>query len=59
MLALIDSDELDTGPKGHGAERFCAVTREVKPIAELIRFVVAPDRSVLADVKHKLPGRGL
>jgi predicted RNA-binding protein YlxR (DUF448 family) len=59
MLALIDSDELDTGPKGHGAERFCAVTREVKPIAELIRFVVAPDRSVVVDVKHKLPGRGL
>ena len=59
MLALIDQDELDTGPKGSGAERFCAVTREVKPVAELIRFVVAPDRSVVADVKHKLPGRGL
>ena len=59
MLARIDGDELDTGPKGHGAERFCAVTREVKPVAELIRFVVAPDRSILADVKHKLPGRGL
>ena len=59
MLARIDEDGLDTGPKGHGAERFCAVTREVKPITELIRFVVAPDRSVVADVKHKLPGRGL
>ena len=59
MLARIDQGELDTGPKGHGTERFCAVTREVKPVAELIRFVVAPDRSVVADVKHKLPGRGL
>jgi hypothetical protein len=39
--------------------RMCAVTRKVRPIDELIRFVVAPSGEVLADLKRKLPGRGL
>ncbi len=39
--------------------RMCAVTREVRPIDELIRFVVAPSGEVMADLKRKLPGRGL
>lgn len=37
----------------------CAVTREVMPEAALIRFVAAPDASVAADLKAKLPGRGV
>jgi predicted RNA-binding protein YlxR (DUF448 family) len=37
----------------------CAVSREVRPIDELIRFVVAPTGEVMADLKRKLPGRGL
>jgi predicted RNA-binding protein YlxR (DUF448 family) len=37
----------------------CAVSREVRPIDELIRFVVAPTGEVVADLKRKLPGRGL
>jgi predicted RNA-binding protein YlxR (DUF448 family) len=37
----------------------CAVNREVRPIDELIRFVVAPTGEVMADLKRKLPGRGL
>jgi len=54
------SDELDAGPRkgGPGAERLCAVTRAVKPVEELIRFVVGPD-GVVPDLKRKLPGRGL
>src|SRR5689334_20167901 len=59
MLARIDDSLTDTGPKKSGPERLCAVTREVKPVAELLRFVVAPDRSVVPDLKRKLPGRGL
>jgi predicted RNA-binding protein YlxR (DUF448 family) len=53
-------DELDAGPRsrGAGAERFCVATRTVKPVDQLIRFVVGPD-GVVADVKRKLPGRGL
>jgi predicted RNA-binding protein YlxR (DUF448 family) len=37
----------------------CAVSREQRPIDELIRFVVSPQGEVVPDVKHKLPGRGL
>jgi predicted RNA-binding protein YlxR (DUF448 family) len=37
----------------------CAVSRHVRPVDELIRFVVAPSGEVIADLKRKLPGRGL
>ena len=47
-----------TAQSGPGAERLCAVTRAVKPVDELIRFVVGPD-GVVPDLKRKLPGRGL
>jgi uncharacterized protein len=60
MLALADSD-LDNGPRTGKSVRFrmCAVSREQRPIDELIRFVVAPAGEVIADIKRKLPGRGL
>src|SRR5690242_12580279 len=61
MLARTpNDDELDAGPRkgGPGTERLCAVTRAVKPVDELIRFVVGPD-GVVPDLKRKLPGRGL
>ncbi len=60
MLAHEQHEELDAGPrKGRpGAERLCAVTREVKPVEDLIRFVVGPE-GVVPDLKRKLPGRGL
>ncbi len=35
------------------------MTREVRPEAELIRFVAAPDGSVVADLRANLPGRGI
>ncbi len=40
-------------------ERTCIVTREVREPGELIRFVAAPDRSVVPDLKRNLPGRGV
>jgi hypothetical protein len=60
MLALADP-ELDNGPRTEKSAtmRMCAVSREVRPIDELIRFVVAPSGEVVADLKRKLPGRGL
>src|SRR5882757_11359563 len=60
MLALADP-ELDNGPRTEKSAtlRMCAVSREVRPIDELIRFVVAPSGEVIADLKRKLPGRGL
>jgi predicted RNA-binding protein YlxR (DUF448 family) len=60
MLALADP-ELDNGPRTERSAtmRMCAVTRAVRPIDELIRFVVAPSGEVIPDLKRKLPGRGL
>ena len=60
MLALADPD-LDHGPRTDKSTtvRMCAVSREVCPIDELIRFVVAPSGEVIPDLKRKLPGRGL
>jgi predicted RNA-binding protein YlxR (DUF448 family) len=60
MLAETHHDELDAGPRkgAPGAERLCAVTRSVKPVDDLIRFVIGPD-GVVPDLKRKLPGRGL
>ena len=60
MLARTAHDELDAGLRkgGPGTERLCAVSRAVKPVDQLIRFVVGP-HGVVPDLKHKLPGRGL
>ncbi|WP_213286801.1 RNA-binding protein [Bradyrhizobium sp. sGM-13] len=60
MLALADPD-LDHGPRTDKSAtmRMCAVSREVRPVDELIRFVVAPSGEVIPDLKRKLPGRGL
>src|SRR5216684_2797451 len=40
-------------------ERLCIATREVRPVGELMRFVVGPDGSVVPDLKNRLPGRGV
>lgn len=40
-------------------ERTCIVTREAKPKAQLIRFVVGPGDKLVPDLAGKLPGRGL
>ena len=60
MLAIADPD-LDDGPRTNrsATTRMCAVSREVRPIDELIRFVVSPQGEVIPDLKRKLPGRGL
>jgi predicted RNA-binding protein YlxR (DUF448 family) len=60
MLAFADHD-LDNGPRTDRSAtmRMCAVTRQVRPIDELIRFVVSPQGEVIPDLKRKLPGRGL
>ncbi|MEM8878282.1 MAG: RNA-binding protein [Pseudomonadota bacterium] len=62
-------DLLDDGRLGDGRTsrsrtqseprtRRCIVTRAVLPEDQLIRFVVAPDGAVVADLKRRLPGRG-
>jgi uncharacterized protein len=61
MLACLDESARDRGPRKVAAEtaRLCIVTREVKPIDDMIRFVVGPDHAVVPDLKRKLPGRGV
>lgn len=39
-------------------ERRCFVTFKRRPTEELIRFVLAPDNSVVPDLTERLPGRG-
>ena len=45
--------------EGKGPLRRCLVTREVRPKAELLRFVVGPEDHLLPDPAERLPGRGL
>jgi uncharacterized protein len=61
MLAQAHQTDFDTGPRslGAGGERLCVVSRQVKPVTEMIRFVVAPQGEVVPDLKRKLPGRGI
>jgi predicted RNA-binding protein YlxR (DUF448 family) len=60
MLAIADHIDLDNGPRTKsGTERMCAVTRQVAPIDDLIRFVLSPAGEAVPDLKRKLPGRGL
>jgi len=41
------------------AERRCIVSGETLPKSELMRFVVGPDSTLVADLDGDLPGRGL
>lgn len=61
MLAVVQKSDLDRGATSvaPGTERTCALTRETKPVAEMIRFVVGPAGEAVPDVKRKLPGRGI
>src|SRR5262245_36215165 len=60
MLASTDP-ELDHGPRTEKSAtmRMCVVSREVRPVDELIRFVVSPQGDIVPDLKRKLPGRGM
>ena len=59
MIAEAQDIELDTGPRAREPERLCVATRTVRPVADLIRFVVGPDGEAVPDLKRKLPGRGV
>jgi uncharacterized protein len=52
-------DELDRGPQRREPERLCVVTRSVRPVSDLLRFVVGPDGEAVPDIKNRLPGRGV
>jgi predicted RNA-binding protein YlxR (DUF448 family) len=61
MLAQITADiDTDEGPATvrRAPVRTCLATRENVPIKQMIRFVAAPDGSVVPDLSRNLPGRG-
>jgi uncharacterized protein len=47
------------GQAGSGSLRQCAVSRAELPPDDLIRFVLAPDGSIVPDLARRLPGRGV
>jgi len=51
--------ELDSGPRARELERMCVATRTVRPVDDMIRFVIGPDGEAVPDLKRKLPGRGV
>lgn len=63
MLATMDEDETDGGPRSLGSpraplSRLCLATRRVTPVTQMLRFVVGPDGQIVPDLGLKLPGRG-
>jgi hypothetical protein len=46
-------------PDDSGPTRRCLVTGAVKPVADLVRFVVSPEGAIVPDIAGRLPGRGL
>ncbi len=59
MIAEARDIELDTGPRAREREWLCAATHTVRPVSELIRFVIGPDGEPVPDLKRRLPGRGI
>ena len=58
-------EEVEAGETDEGLQaarralmRLCLASRTVKPVGELIRFVVGPDGFVVPDIAARLPGRG-
>ena len=56
-----DQSTQTSGPDAGKAEtaRKCIVSGDLKPKAEMIRFVVGPEDDIVPDLDEKLPGRGL
>lgn len=53
------SETADPRTGKEGPTRRCLVTGEERPKAELVRFVVGPDQTIVPDIDGRLPGRGL
>jgi predicted RNA-binding protein YlxR (DUF448 family) len=48
-----------SGEAREGQERSCALTRRPRSPDDLLRFVAAPDGTLVPDIRRKLPGRGV
>jgi uncharacterized protein len=54
LSPVAEEEEPERGPF-----RRCLVTRERQPKEAMLRFVLGPDRKVIADLAERLPGRGM
>ena len=54
-----DGDQLGAATAPAEPQRRCIASGEVHPKADLLRFVVGPDGTVLPDPAEKMPGRGI
>jgi hypothetical protein len=52
-------DAVASGAEASADLRRCLFLGEMKPRAEMIRFVIGPDDSVVPDLSENLPGHGL
>jgi uncharacterized protein len=61
MIAAEQGGESDVEAtlEASGPLRRCLVSRQVRPKAELLRFVVGPEERLTVDPAERLPGRGL
>jgi predicted RNA-binding protein YlxR (DUF448 family) len=57
-VAILSNSVHGDGAEGVN-ERMCIVTRERHSPDEMIRFVAGPGGEIVADLKRKLPGRGV
>jgi predicted RNA-binding protein YlxR (DUF448 family) len=53
------ADDWAEAEQPSGPNRRCIATGQVRPKAELLRFVVSPAGEVVPDVERRLPGRGI
>ncbi len=58
MTGAAGNEPEDDGPEGEVNGRMCIVTRDSGSPETLIRFVAAPDGTIVPDLKRQLPGRG-
>jgi predicted RNA-binding protein YlxR (DUF448 family) len=53
------AEDTGFGNEAGGSVRLCIATREERDPDDLIRFVAAPDGSIVPDLGRRLPGRGV
>lgn len=58
MTGAAGNELEDDGPEGEVNGRMCILTRDSGSPETLIRFVAAPDGTIVPDLKRQLPGRG-
>ena len=57
---IIDPSSMDETQRGGASlTRRCIVSNQCKPVAELVRFVINPENTVVPDISGRLPGRGI